>query len=49
MIIEKFNKRAFNMSLIESVSEKPAIQETNILTRRVLPLNHVYGYIYITN
>ena len=26
MIIEKFNKKAFNMSLIESVSQKPAIQ-----------------------
>lgn len=49
MIIEKFNKKAFNMSLIESVSQKPAMQETNILTRRVLPLNHIYGYLFITN
>jgi hypothetical protein len=49
MIIEKFNKKAFNMSLIDSVSEKPAIVEENVLTRRVLPLNHIYGYIFITN
>ena len=37
------------MSLIESVSEKPVIEENNILTRRVLPLNHIYGYIYVTD
>ena len=37
------------MSLIESVSEKPIIQQNNILTRRVLPLNHIYGYIFITS
>jgi lipopolysaccharide biosynthesis regulator YciM len=49
MIIEKFNKKAFNMSLIDSVSEKPVLQESNILTRRVLPLNHIYGYIFITS
>ena len=49
MIIEKFNKRTFDMSLIESVSEKPVIPESNILTRRVLPLNHIYGYIFVTD
>lgn len=25
------------------------MQEANILTRRVLPLNHIYGYIFITS
>ena len=49
MIIEKFNKKSFNMSLIESVSEKPAIAESNVLVRRVLPLNHIYGYLFITS
>lgn len=49
MIIEKFNKKSFNMSLIDSVSEKPAIAESNVLTRRVLPLNHIYGYLFITS
>lgn len=37
------------MSLIESVSEKPVMQESNVLTRRVLPLNHIYGYLFITS
>jgi hypothetical protein len=49
MIIEKFNKKAFNMSKIDSVSEKPMIEESSILTRRVLPLNNIYGYIFITD
>ena len=49
MIIQRFNKRSFNMSLIKSVSEKPMLPENNILTRRVLPLTHIYGYIYITS
>lgn len=37
------------MSLIESVSEKPVIPEVSILTRRVLPLNHIFGYIFVTD
>jgi hypothetical protein len=49
MIIDKFNKKAFNMSKIDSVSEKPMLEESNILTRRVLPLNTIYGYIFITD
>jgi len=49
MIIEKFNKKSFNMSKIESVSEKPMLEDSSILTRRVLPLNHIYGYIFITD
>lgn len=49
MIIEKFNKKSFNMSKIESVSEKPLLEESNILTRQVLPLNNIYGYIFITD
>lgn len=49
MIIQKFNKTSFNMSLIQSASEKHAMQEYNILTRRVLPLNHIYGYLFITS
>jgi hypothetical protein len=48
-IIEKFNKKSFNMSKIESVSEKPMLEDSSILTRRVLPLNHIYGYIFITD
>lgn len=48
MIIEKFNKKSFDMSLIKSVSEKPVLQESDVLTRLVLPLAHIYGYIYIT-
>jgi hypothetical protein len=49
MIIEKFNKKSFNMSKIDSVSEKPMLEDSNILTRRVLPLNSIYGYIFITD
>lgn len=49
MIIEKFNKKSFNMSKIESVSEKPLLEESNILTRQVLPLNNIYGYIFVTD
>lgn len=37
------------MSKIDSVSEKSLIEDNNILTRRVLPLNHLYGYIFITD
>ncbi len=49
MMAEKENKKGFNMSLIESVSEKPLHEETNILVRRILPLNHVYGYVFVTD
>jgi hypothetical protein len=49
MIIDKFNKKSFNMSKIESVSEKPLLEEHSILTRQVLPLNNIYGYILITD
>ncbi len=49
MIIDKFNKKSFNMSKIDSVSEKPMLEESNVLTRRVLPLNTIYGYIFITD
>ena len=49
MIIQKFNKKSFDMSLIKSVSEKPVLQESDVLTRLVLPLAHIYGYIYITS
>ena len=48
-IREKENKGNFNMSLIESVSEKPLHEETNIFVRRILPLNHLYGYFFITD
>jgi len=49
MIIEKFNKKSFNMSKVDSVSEKPLLEDLSILTRQVLPLNTVYGYIFITD
>lgn len=49
MIIDKFNKKSFNMSKIDSVSEKPLLEEYNILTRQILPLNNIYGYIFITD
>lgn len=49
MMIQKENKKGFNMSLIESVAEKPLHEETNIFVRRILPLNHVYGYMLITD
>lgn len=49
MIIEKFNKKSFNMSKVDSVTEKSMLEESNILTRRVLPLNNIYGYIFITD
>ena len=49
MIIDKFNKKSFNMSKIDSVSEKPMLEESSVLTRRVLPLNSIYGYIFITD
>lgn len=48
-IREKENKVGFNMSLIESVSEKPLHEETDIFVRRILPLNHLYGYFFITD
>ena len=37
------------MSKIDSVSEKPMLEESSVLTRRVLPLNSIYGYIFITD
>lgn len=49
MIIDKFNKKSFNMSKIDSVTEKPLTEEHNILTRQILPLNTIYGYILITD
>lgn len=49
MIIDKFNKKSFNMSKIDSVSEKPLLEEYSILTRQILPLNNIYGYIFITD
>jgi hypothetical protein len=49
LIIEKENKQGFNMSLVDSVSEKPLHEETNILARRILPLNHISGYMFITD
>lgn len=49
LMIQKEKKKGFNMSLIESVSEKPLHEETNIFVRRILPLNHVYGYIFVTD
>lgn len=48
MITQKFNKKNFDMSLIKSVAEKPLLSEANILTKRVLPLTHIYGYIFVT-
>ena len=49
LIIEKENKRGFNMSLIDSVTEKPLLEDNNIFVRRILPLNHVYGYMFATD
>lgn len=37
------------MSKVDSVSEKSMLEETNILTKRILPLNNIYGYIFITD
>lgn len=37
------------MTLVESVSEKPIHQDSNIFVRRILPLNQVYGYMFITD
>ena len=48
MIMTKENKRSFNMSLIESVSEKPLISKT-LLTKRVTPLITIHGLLYLTN
>lgn len=49
MLIEKYNKKQFNKALVESVSEKPMLEETNILAHRILPLNTIYGYFFITD
>lgn len=49
LMMQKENKKGFNMSLIKSVSEKPLHEETNIFVRRILPLNHVYGYMFVTD
>lgn len=47
-IMEKENKKNFNMSLIESVTEKPLISKT-ILAKRVMPLITIHGLFYLTN
>lgn len=49
LIKEKENKRGFNMSLIDSVTEKPLLEDNNIFVRRILPLNHVHGYMFATD
>lgn len=48
MIMHKENKKNFNMSLIESVSEKPLISKT-LFAKRVMPLITIYGLFYLTN
>ncbi len=48
LIVERFNKKAFNLSLLGSVAEKPILEGPSILTRQVLPLSHLYGYIFLT-
>lgn len=49
MIIERYNKKQFNKALVESVSEKPMLEDSNILAHRILPLNTIYGYFFITD
>ncbi|CAD8114000.1 unnamed protein product [Paramecium primaurelia] len=45
---EKLQKVRFNMSFVESVSEKPLIQK-EMLVRRIMPLIQTKGILYITN
>ncbi|CAK91037.1 unnamed protein product (macronuclear) [Paramecium tetraurelia] len=45
---EKLQKARFNMSFVESVSEKPLIQK-EMLVRRIMPLIQTKGIMYITN
>ena len=49
MIIDKYNKKQFNKALVDSVSEKALLEESNILAHRILPLNTIYGYFFITD
>jgi hypothetical protein len=49
MIIERYNKKQFNKALVESVSEKPMLEDSSILAHRILPLNTIYGYFFITD
>lgn len=48
LIMQKENKKKFNMSLIESVTEKPILQ-THLFCKRVRPLITIHGLLYITN
>ena len=48
LIMMKENKKSFNMSLIESVSEKPLISKT-LFAKRVMPLITIHGLFYLTN
>lgn len=48
MFMLKENKRNFNMSLIESVTEKSLISKT-VFTKRVTPLITIHGLFYLTN
>ena len=47
--MNKDNKRKFDMSSIESVSEKPLLNKNSIFVRRVLPLITIHGIMYITD
>jgi len=48
MLMMRENKKNFNMSSIESVSEKPLIAKT-LLAKRVVPLITIHGWLYFTN
>lgn len=48
MIMNKENKRKFDMRLLESVTEKPLVQH-QLFVRRVLPLISIHGILYLTN
>ena len=48
MLMKRENKKNFNMSLIESVSEKPLISKT-LTAKRVMPLIMIHGLLFLTN
>ncbi|EGR33579.1 neutral sphingomyelinase activation associated factor, putative [Ichthyophthirius multifiliis] len=48
LIMDRNNKSKFNMSHTESVSEKPLLN-SQMFVRQILPLQSVYGILYITD
>lgn len=48
LIVEKENKHQFDMSLVQSFSEKP-LMRNKCVVRRMLHLNMLYGLFFLTD